>query len=160
MRHTRKPARQRQKPKRFDPALEEGVRAMKRGDSMTAAAARIGVSPSRFRVYLKQTGVARKVGQRWKVGRDRRFREMALFSRGRESVVTVDAEAASRIGSYASAVREFLSTDDPSVLLPFEGESIRDRRGRRHVFETRPNVIYRLAASEQQPFEQVYRIVA
>jgi hypothetical protein len=33
-------------------------------------------------------------------------------------------------------------------------------KGKRHIFETRPNVLYRLSASQTEPFEEVYRIVA
>ncbi len=86
---------------------------------------------------------------------------MPIFSRGRELTVTVAGyEQAAHAGRYLAAVRAFLGSNDPAYLDPFVGEAVTDVTGTRHVLETRPNVLYRLAAGRGESFEQIYRIVA
>jgi len=145
----------------YDPQLEEGLKAIRNGTPLNKAAREIHTSPERLRSYLAQTGVAEKRGNRWVVGEDKRPRDVTFYSAGRIVAVTVPGYApAKRVGEYTAAVGLFLAGNDPAVLDPFSGESVRDVRGRRYVFETRPNELYRLAEGGSLPFEQVYRIVA
>lgn len=144
----------------YDPWLEQGLKAIRAGTPLTRAAPAIGVSPERLRRYVAQTGVVEKRGGRWVVGHDARLRQLPLYSRGRAVTITVAGyEPAALIGRYMAAVRAFLESNDPANLAPFVGESVADVAGKRHVFETRPNVLYRLAAAPAESFEQVYRIV-
>jgi helix-turn-helix, Psq domain len=145
--------------RRYDAHLEEGVRNIRSGTSLARASRLIGVSSRTLVRYLKDTGVGRKTRGRWTIGRDTRTREVRLFSNGRDEEITIKGfDAVSRIGRFMSAVADFDENNDPSVLIPFEGESVTDKRGRRHVFETRPNVLRRLLETEE-PFEEIYRIV-
>jgi hypothetical protein len=86
---------------------------------------------------------------------------MPIFSAGRSITVTIAGyEQSALAGRYMAAVRAFRNSNDPSYLEPFAGEFVTDVRGNRHVFETRPNTLYRLALGDDDPFEQIYRIVA
>lgn len=145
----------------YNRRMEEGLKAIRKGQSLSKAAESIKAAPKTLRKYIERTGVAKKEGSRWQIGTDQRPREMLTYSGGRIYTITVsDYDAARKAGLYMAAVQKFLSTNDKSVLNPFIGESVVDVKGKRYVFETRPNVLYRLNASETEPFEDVYRIVA
>ncbi len=149
-----------QRTPKFDPRLELGFKSLREGESLTASARTVGVSPAKLQRYVVGTGLGRKRRGRWVFHKDRRRREMPLYSAGAAIVVNVSPAIASEIGAYMSAVRRFLETNDTDHLAPFAGKSIRDAAGRKHPFETRPNVLYRLSASEAESFEDIYRIVA
>jgi hypothetical protein len=85
---------------------------------------------------------------------------MLLFSDGKAVPVVVgDFAPASKVGRFMSAVSAFLRTNNPTGLREFEGASVADVSGKIHVFETRPNALYRLASAHDQSFEHIYRIV-
>ncbi len=134
---------------------------MRSGKSLTAAAKSAHVSPERLRRYAADTGVAKKERNRWRVLRDNRPRVVQVYSGGQAYEITVPGyEPAALVGRYMAAVKEFLRTNNASNLAPFRGEWVADVYGKRYVFETRPNVLYRLDASGIEPFEQVYKIVS
>ena len=85
---------------------------------------------------------------------------MPLYTDGKEiAVIVSNRRAASAISFYMTSVREFLNTNDPGYLGMFVGKTVTDIEGKKHVFETDPNTLYRLAATGADPFEHVYRIV-
>lgn len=87
-------------------------------------------------------------------------RQIPLFTNGRWQVITVaDYEQARAVGTYMGAVGNFLRTNEIDYLTPHQGLGIRDVNGLFHPFETRPNVVYRLAFDQPEPYEQIYRIV-
>lgn len=144
----------------YDPLLEQGLKSLRKGNSLTTAARNMGKSPERLRRYLTQAGVIKKQGRRWVPAKDDRRRQIAFFSEGRVRTATVtDYATASKVGRYMSAAKQFLQTNDPDYLKPFQGEGFTDLSGKTHLFETRPNVLYRLDAFDSEPFEQVYQIV-
>ncbi len=146
---------------RYDRRLEEGLKEMRRGKSLKAAARSAHVAPERLRNYATQTGVVRKERSRWVVKGDRRFRELQVFSGGRALKIVVPGYAeAELVGRYMAAVGEFLRTNNASNLRPFVGEQVADMNSRTYLLETRPNLLYRLHALGVEPFEQVYRIVS
>lgn len=145
----------------YDPRLEAGLKLIRAGTPLTQAAPAIGVSRERLRRYVIQTGVVEKQRGRWTVIQDNRPRVMPIFSAGRSITVTIAGyEQSALAGRYMAAVRAFRDSNDPSYLEPFVGESVTDIQGMHHVFETRPNMLYRLALGDDDPFEQIYRIVA
>ncbi|MGI8405375.1 MAG: hypothetical protein ACR2OE_11535 [Thermomicrobiales bacterium] len=86
---------------------------------------------------------------------------MPIFSGVRALTVTIAGyEQAALAGRYMAAVRAFRDSNDPSYLEPFVGEFVTDVQSTRHLFETRPNTLYRLAIGDDETFEQIYRIVA
>lgn len=145
----------------YDRRLEAGIKLMRTGTPLTRAAPQIGVSRDRLRRYAMQTGVVAKQRGRWTIIQDNRVRVLPLFSAGRSLTVTIAGyEQSALAGRYLAAVRAFRDSNDPRYLDPFVGAFVTDVRGQRQVFETRPNVLYRLALANDEPFEQVYRIVA
>jgi len=145
----------------YDPRLEEGLKALRNGESLAQAARSLHVSSERLSHYIRASGVRlEKRKGRWRIGQDVRVRELPIFSRGKEQVIRVRGYApAVDVGRYMAAVGRFLETNDPGYLAPFEGLSVTDVSGQSHALETRPNVLYRLDQAGGAPFEQVYRIV-
>lgn len=145
---------------RYDRRLEIGVKEMRSGKSLTAAARSAHVDPTRLRNYATGSGVVEKRRSRWAMVRDNRPRQVQIYSRGQAQTITVRGyEPAALVGRYMAAVKEFLSTNDVSNLEPFIGEYVRDINGVPHLLETNPNVLYRLANSGVESFEEVYKIV-
>lgn len=144
----------------FTRQLEEGLRDIKRGKTLTESARAAHVSPERLRHYLASSGIAERKGRRWVIiGADKRSREMLLYSNGEAITVTISPEEAERVGRYTSAVGHFLSSNNPAFLVPFEDQSVTDTAKRRHPFETDPNALYRLAETGGGSFADIYRIV-
>ncbi len=144
----------------YDRKLEEGLKKVREGRTVPRAAAAIGEPPERLRDYLARTGVGEKRGGRWAVGEDDRIREMSIYSRGKRVSLSLVFDESRKAGGFMSAVGQALDTNDPEPLVPFEGDGVTDTEGRFHRFETRLNVLYRLDADQDTPYEQLYRIVA
>jgi hypothetical protein len=140
--------------------LEQGVAALRKTKSLSAAARQAKLAPERLRRYLGDLDFVEKRRGRWFVGEDKRLRTALLYTDGRELRVVVEGyEPAAMVGSYRNAVGEFLRTNDPAHLAPFVGRRVTDYSGKTYTFETRPNVLYRLDAAGGDTFEQVYKLV-
>lgn len=138
--------------------LERGLRVLTESNDLTAAARAIRLSPEKFKRVAKRKGTIRKRGKRWTVA-SRLPRRMPIFTDSKQLAITVHGRAASQIGRYMSAVGEFLRKNNPSILNEFVKRGVKDTRGRFYVFETNPNVLYRLSSAGGEPFEEIYRIV-
>jgi hypothetical protein len=146
------------KPVKSDGRLETALRELRRTNNQAVAAKEAGVSPERFRRFLRDQKLAERKGRIWEIT-DRRPRDMtALTRRGAIDLKLPGFDEASLVGQHNAAVKAFLDTNDASHLRPFEGRRVRDTSRRTYVLETRPNVIRRLDASGET-FEQIYRIV-
>jgi hypothetical protein len=142
-----------------DDRLQLALKVLRQEKSLTAAAREAKVSPERLRHYATEKNIVERQGRRWIV-RQQLPRRMLLFSDGRAvQVVVGDVASASKVGRFMSAVSAFLRTNNPAGLREFEGMSVGDISGKIHVFETRPNTLYRLASAHDQSFEHIYRIV-
>lgn len=138
--------------------LEAALKELRRSQSQSRAAAEAGVSAERFRKFLRENELAKREGREW-VFYDRRPREMtALTTNGPRILKVAGFDQTSLIGRHEAAVKTFLQTNDAALLAPFKGQSVKDVKGRTHFFETRPNTIHRLANSEPEAFEMVYRL--
>lgn len=85
---------------------------------------------------------------------------MPLYTDGKEvAVIVSNRRAASAIGFYMTSVKQFLATGDHGYLAMFVGKTVTDIEGKKYVFETDPNTLYRLDFAGTDPFELVYRIV-
>jgi hypothetical protein len=141
------------------PELEKALRFLRAGNSQRLAAKSAGVSVKRFRQFLRKNRLAVFRGRKWHFTDKRRRRVTAITTRGEKELVVRGFEPASWAMSHRNAVRQFVETPDASLLKPFEGVSITDIRGQKYTLETRPNFLYRLAATGGEPYEQVYRLV-
>ena len=142
-----------------DDRLQLALKVLRQEKSLTAAALEAKISPERLRRYATEKNIIERRGRRWIV-RQELPRRMLLFSNAdRVQVVVGDFTSASRVGRFMSAVSAFLRTNNPAGLREFEGVSVTDISGKSHLFETRPNTLYRLASAHDQSFEHIYRIV-
>jgi hypothetical protein len=148
----------RPKPVKGDERLEKALRELRRTNNQAAAAKEAGVSPERFRRFLRDQKLALRKGRAWEITDTRPRAMTALTTRGAIELELPDYETASLVGQHRAAVKAFRDTNDVSHLRPFEGRTVKDTSRRTHVLETRPNVIRRLDASGET-FEQIYRIV-
>ncbi len=144
----------------WDPRLEEGLRRVRGGKSVPEAAEAVDERPENLRNYLARTGVGEKIRGRWRVGDDPRIREWTFYSRGKRVAPRLSLDESRKAGTYMSKVGHALDTNDPEVLAPFKGDGVTDVEGKFWPFETRMNVLYRLSADREEPYEAIYRIVA
>jgi hypothetical protein len=148
----------RTKPIRSDERLEKALRELRRTNNQAVAAKEAGVSPERFRRFLRDQKLAERKGRIWEIT-DKRPRAMtALTTRGELELKLRDYDTASLVGQHNAAVKAFRDTNDIAHLRAFEGRTVKNTSGRKYVLETRPNVIRRREASGET-YEQIYRIV-
>lgn len=141
-----------------DMRLEAALKRLRQTQNQSRAASEAGVSAERFRKFLRENELAKREGQTW-VFTDQRPRVMSALTINGARVLTVAGfDQTSLIGRHEAAVKTFLQTNDTALLAPFKGQSVKDVKGRTHFFETRPNTIHRLANSELEAFEMVYRL--
>jgi hypothetical protein len=144
----------------YHPRLEEGLRRIRRGATLSQASASMKVAPERLRRYVAGTGVVERQGRRLVVMDDLRPRAVVVYTRGAERRIEVTGfEAASLVGRYMASVERFLATNDAGFLDAFRGVSVTDRRGREYKLETNPRTLYRLTSAISTPFDEIYRIV-
>lgn len=140
--------------------LEAAFRELRAGNSLKQSAKTAGVSEERFRRFVKGNELASYSGRAWEVT-DNRPRQVPMIKGSSQSAIIVpDFDTASQVGTYHNAVGRFLRTQQLSFIQPFEGQSVRDIRGREHVFETDPNALFRLAAKDEPEFHEIYQIIS
>ena len=148
------------RPTNSDAKLEQALRSLRETQNLSRSAKGAGVSPQRFRRFLRKKKLARRKGRRWRFT-DRRRREVVAITTSGEMRITVAGfNKASLVMQHRAAVRAFLGFPDSGhlqVLKPFEGRSVIDTSGRTHFLETRPNVLLRYAASGPESY-QVYKL--
>ena len=142
-----------------DNAFQISLKALRSGKTLTEAAAEIRVSPERLRNQAWERGAIKRQGRRWVV-KGTLPRRMLVYTGGEAlALILGTSPNTSKVGRYMAAVAKFMRSNDPTHLNPFIGKSVTDIGGKAHIFETNPNVIYRLSASGTESFEQVYRII-
>jgi hypothetical protein len=143
-----------------DRRLLEGLKALRETRNLGDAARRARVAPERLRHFVQRLDFVERRGRRYSVGEDPWWRRVIFYSGGHKVDTVVQGYEPARLaGLYWEAVGEFLRTNDPAYLAPFEGVQIKDVNDNAYTFETRPNVVYRLANEGLSSFEQVYRII-
>jgi hypothetical protein len=129
-----------------DDRLQLAFKVLRQEKSLNAAAKAAKISPERLRHFATEQGIIEWQGRRWAVWHELP-RRMLLFSDGRAlQAVVGDFASASKVGRFVSAVSSFLRTNNPAGLPEFEGVRVADILAKTHVFETRPNALYRLAS--------------
>jgi hypothetical protein len=75
--------------------------------------------------------------------------------------ITVSGYANAAIaGEHAAKVGKFVQTNDPKLIKPFNGLSVRAANGREYPLETDPNALHRIAAMDSPPFHEIYEITS
>ncbi|HVA27969.1 MAG TPA: hypothetical protein VNF68_07295 [Candidatus Baltobacteraceae bacterium] len=123
--------------------------------SMTAATRQSGTTLKTARKYAGQA-LAVRSGRLDVTPSDRLKRPMRMLTpKGEVVVVTTSSRAASRIGRYNNAVRQYLVTGDPEPLKPFSGKAIRSG-GERYEFVTDRRTLDKLARAGVVHFLDIY----
>lgn len=139
--------------------MEAAFKSLNITGSLSRAARLNHVSPDRLKRYLAERSLAKRVGRKWVIT-DARPREMTVLSDGKSRQrILPDFANASLNGSHLAAVRAFVLDQDPEHLGPFEGKSVVDVDGQRHVFETDPEILYVINLPGSGVYEQIYRFV-
>lgn len=142
-----------------DIRLEVALKDLRRTQNQRQAAKNAGISVERFRKFLRENQLAKHQKRQW-VFDDLRPREItALAIQGAIIVTVAGFEQASLVGQHEAAVKAFLNTNDAAMLASFKGLSVTDTAGQIHFLEANPNAIHRLANSDFESFEMVYRLV-
>jgi len=142
-----------------DERLEAALKLLRNVNKQGLAAKTAGVSPERFRRFLRENSLAKREGRSWLIT-DRRPRRMTVITeREVKNLTLADPEQLSLNGRHLAAVQQFLRSNDIELLRPFEGRSVVDARGRPHPLETNPNTLHRLASAGSEVFHEVYRLV-
>lgn len=147
------------RPERDRDTLEAALRALRQSGNQSDAARSARVSTERFRRFLRENSFATRRGKSW-VFADNRDREMLVISGGVAKTRTFRGfDQASVNGRHLAAVGKFVRSNKIEILLPFEGVSVIDARGKSHPLETDPNILHRLASAGSEVFHDVYRLI-
>lgn len=142
-----------------DAGLEAALKFLREGRSQKRSAEIGMVSVGRFRRFLRKHKLAKRKDGRWVIT-DRRIREVEVFSEsGLEQIRVRGFGAASLAMRHRAAVQKFLDTNDVSLLAPFIGQTVNDNSRRKHILETRPNVLYRIANAGSDADMKIYRLI-
>lgn len=142
-----------------DPRLESALKLMRNAQTQAKAAKEAGVSVERLRRFIYNNSLATRKKAEWHFT-DNRKREMLVISQGQARRMWIDGfEQASLNGDYLNAVKAFINSNNAEFLGDFADQSVRDAKGKSHLFETDPNTLYALAASGGEIFEEIYRLI-
>jgi hypothetical protein len=129
--------------------------------SVRGAARSTGVSESQLRRLIQNYRLAKwdRSKRKWKIT-DRVTREVGIASNGRAKAIIVRGFLKAQLAKgYTAAVRHFLETNDVAALAPYVGQSITDISKNKHMLETRPNVLLRLANTGGDAEMKIYRLI-
>lgn len=141
-----------------DARLQQGLRSLRRGSTLAEAARSAGLSPERLRKFITDRNIGRKHNGKWQLIKRRLRWEWAIFTEGTMVFIIVsDPATNSLIGSYLNAVRQFLHTNDVSLLKRYQNVSVKDTAGRKYRLESNPNTLYRLDLAERETPEEHYK---
>lgn len=139
--------------------LQKALSVLRDSGNISAAAKAVGISSKRLKYEALRKHVIKKRGKSWVISSDLR-RQMLIYSDGKQITVTLPNQRSARnAGKYMSGVGAFLRSNNIRILDQFIDRGVKDVVGKRHIFETDPNTLYRLASSTDEAFESVYRIV-
>lgn len=149
----------RARPERDRQNLEAALKALRQTGNQSDAARSAGISTERFRRFLRENSFAERRGKSWAFT-DNRDRQMLVISRGVAKIrVLRGFDQPSLNGRHLAAVGQFIGSNKIEFLLPFEGQSVVDARGKSHPLETDPNILHRLASAGSEVFHDVYRLI-
>lgn len=155
----RKSNRGKQRPK-LGARLETAVRELNRKRSLTATARLLGISTRSLREQLTRKRLLKRKGKRWFI-QDDRLRRVTVMTGGRIRVLTVRGYKQARlVGKHHDAAGQFVRTNAAKILKQFRGRTVQAANGRRHVLETDPNALHRIAAMDSPPFHEIYEITS
>jgi hypothetical protein len=143
----------------LDDRLELAFGLLREGSSQRRAAQTAGISPGRLGLFVRNNKLAKFRNGRWYIT-DRRVRELIVLTEGEQRLISVRGfRTASLAMRHRAAVHQFLETNDAALLGPFKNVSVADTSKQKHLLETRPNVLYRLANAGNDADMKIYRLI-
>ena len=145
---------------RADAKLEAAFRSLRNSKNLSAAAKTEKVSPERLRRYLRDKGLIERKGRTWIFPPDMRPRRTVVYTEGEARELTLaNFEQASLNARHQEAVGQSLRSNEGGFLMPFQGQSVLDTKGKAHPLETALNALHQIASAGNEPFHEIYRIV-
>lgn len=141
--------------------LDQARRHFMASKSIAGAARSTGISPGKLRRLIRNFKLANwdKSKRRWRIT-DRQIREIvAISSKGQRKIRVRGFGPASIAMRHRAAVHQFLETNDAALLAPFKDVSLTDTAKQKHLLETRPNVLYRIANAGNDADMKIYRLI-
>lgn len=147
---------------KIDPILEDAIKAMRAGATLSATAKRFHVGRERLATYAKKHAGASRRGRGWSFN-DKRERRVPVIVAGKPHFVAIRVEGhgpAELAGQYYAEASA--AVENPELFPPFiakwEGRTIADTRGLEYVFSTDPNQIFRAIAGEEIDWSRIYHL--
>ena len=149
----------------LSPALQETrirslavLSKLRQGATLAAAAKEVGID-RRTAVRHLGSALTKRDGKYRARPVDHISRNMVIYSRGKQFVITVaDSKAASTIGQYFNAVKQYLNTGDKSALKNFEAIAVIDSAGVSHRLEINTRKLKAIESAKEEPeFFEIYR---
>lgn len=152
----------RPKPSKIEPTLEDAIKAMRGGETLTATAKRFHVGRERLAAYAKRYAGASREGRRWAF-KDTRTRRIPILAADEPHPVTIrvkDYHAAELAGRHYAEATEAAENPElfPTFIARWEGKTITDVRGREFVLSTDPNQIFRVIGGEEIDWSRIYHL--
>lgn len=142
---------------KYEDSLEV-LRLMRKSNiTLTKASRKVQISPSTVK---RNVGSALQKKNRRIIARknDNLLRKMRIYEEGKEVWVQVKGnKTAEKINRFQGTIGEFQTQGKSNALQDFERETIRDKDGKLHRFETNPDIIKEIIERREEPeFFSVY----
>ena len=134
---------------------------MRHGESLYGASRAVHTTPDSVQRYVGQALVRDPRGRYTAAPTDRFYRRMRFWdARGQLWVEPANSREASKLASYANAVRLYLTTGDARALHRFRRMRLRVRGKIALPFVTDLDTLDQLARAGEFSFEDLYELVA
>lgn len=150
------------KPARIDRALEDAIKEMRGGATLSAAAREAHVGRERLAAYAKRYAGAVAKSGRWTFD-DKRTRRIYMAATGEQNLLVLRVpgiEPSSLAGQHYT--ESFAVLEDPDLYPAFvdkwSGVSIPDVKGKTRFFETDLNALFRMHFGEEADWTRIYHI--
>jgi hypothetical protein len=157
-------SRREAEPKRAKPdrILEEAIDAMRRGETLSAAARRMRVGRERLSAYAKQYAGASRQGPAWTFN-DQRVRRVPIIAAGEGKLVITKVpgfEPAHLAGQHYHEADAAITDQSlfPAFVERWRGVTITDLDGNLHTFSVDPNQLYRAIGDDEIDWTRIYHL--
>ncbi len=152
----------RPKPAKPDRTLEDAIRAMRAGETLSATAKRFHVGRERLAAYAKRHAGASLQGRRWTFS-DTRERRVPVIVAAERYPITIRVEGhrpAELAGQHYAEASAAIESPElfPHFIAKWQDQTIADTRGREYAFATDPNQIFRAIGGEEIDWSRIYHL--
>lgn len=155
----RQPTRARSKP---DRQLEEAIKAVRAGESLSAAARQARVGRERLAAYAKRFAGGAWQGSTWTFD-DKRIRQIPIIAAGEPNSLIIRVpgfEPAHLAGQHFEEASQALEDQAkfPAFIERWRDVSITDTTGRSYALSIDPNQLYRAVAADEIDWTRIYHL--